>query len=83
MAARSSYPIHASPLLGVSRPAPKSRSAQGSRRAATAVQHSGLLLSTGFEYTPREQAIPKAPDSFVNSLAEPLIFPALQTSMKR
>jgi len=80
MAARSSYPIYASPLLGVSRPTPKKRSAEVPRRAATAVQHSGLLLSTGFEYTPRERAIPKAPDSFVNPLAAPLIFPALQTS---
>jgi type II secretory pathway predicted ATPase ExeA len=65
-------------LFGASRPAPKNRPAQVSRPTKTAVQHSGLLLSTGLEYTPRELAIPKAPDSFVNPLAAPLIFPALQ-----
>ena len=80
MATRSSYSPYASPLLGASRPAPKIRPAQVSRRAKTVIQHSGLLLSTGLEYTSREQAIPKAPDSFVNPLAAPLIFPALQIS---
>ena len=78
MAPRPSYSSYASPLFGASRPAPKNRAAQVSRPTKTAVQHSGLLLSTGLEYTPRELAIPKAPDSFVNPLAAPLIFPALQ-----
>ena len=78
MASRSSYSPYASPLFGASRPAPKSQTAQVSRRAKTVIQNSGLLLSTGLEYTPRERAIPKAPDSFVNPLAAPLIFPALQ-----
>jgi type II secretory pathway predicted ATPase ExeA len=80
MAARPSYSSYASPLLGASRPAPKNRPAQVSRRAKTVIQHSGLLLSTGLEYTPREQAIPKAPDSFENPLGAPLIFPALHNS---
>jgi len=80
MAPRPSYSSYASPLLGASRPAPKNRPAQVSRRAKTVVQNSGLLLSTGLEYTPRERTIPKAPDSFANSLAAPLIFPALQIS---
>ena len=80
MAARPSYSSYASPLLGASRPAPKNQPAQVSRRAKTVVQHSGLLLSTGVEYTPREQAIPKAPDSFENPLGAPLIFPALHNS---
>ena len=80
MASRSSYSPYASPLFGASRPAPKSQTAQVSRRAKTVVQNSGLLLSTGLDYTPRERAIPKAPDRFVNPLAAPLIFPALQIS---
>src|ERR1700693_6132000 len=79
-AARPSSPSYASPLLGASRPAPKNRPAQVSRRAKSVVQHTGLLLSTGLEYTPREQALPKAPDSFENPLGAPLIFPALQNS---
>ncbi len=78
MASRSSYSPYASPLFGASRPTPKSQTAQVSRRAKTVIQNSGLLPSTGLEYTPRERSIPKAPDNFVNPLAAPLIFPALQ-----
>src|ERR1700674_1807298 len=80
MATRSPYTLHASSWRGTSRPTLKNNSAQGLRRATTPAQHSGLLLSTGLEYTPREQANTKAPDSFANVLAAPLEFPARHIS---
>jgi type II secretory pathway predicted ATPase ExeA len=76
MVTRVPYTFFASPLRATAWPAPKNKSAQGLRRATTPVRHSGLLLSTGLECTPREQANPKAPESSENHLAAPLEFPA-------
>src|SRR4029077_18147963 len=67
-------------LVGPYRPAPKSNSVPGSRRNPTAIQHPGLPLSTGREYTPRAPRIAKAPDSSVNPLAAPLVFPVRHIS---
>jgi type II secretory pathway predicted ATPase ExeA len=80
MATRSPYTLNASPWRGTSRPTLKNNSAQGLGQATTPAHHSGLLLSTGLEYTPRERANTIAPDSFANALAAPLEFPARQIS---
>jgi type II secretory pathway predicted ATPase ExeA len=80
MAAKSHHTLNISTWHGTSGPALKNKSAQGLRRATIPAQHPGLLLSTGLEYTPRERANSKAPDSFVNALAAPLEFPARHTS---
>ena len=80
MATKSPYTLNTSPWRDTSRPALKNKSAQGLRRATTPAQHSGLLLSTGLEYTPRERANTKAPHSFLDSFAAPLEFPARHIS---
>jgi general secretion pathway protein A len=76
MAARSQRTFYASPLLGAFRPAPKIQSGQRSRRPAILAQHSGLLLSTGLEYTPRDRANTKAPEFSASPLAASPDFPA-------
>ncbi len=80
MATRIPYTFYVSPSRGTVRPAPKSESTQGLRRATTPVEHSGLLLSTGLEYTPRETGNSKVPESSANQLPAPLDFPALHIS---
>jgi general secretion pathway protein A len=75
MTSRIPYTFYASPTRSTARPAPKNRSAQITRRAATPVQHSGLLLSKGLEYTPREKKNSKAPEISANALPVPLEFP--------
>ncbi len=80
MATRIPYTFYASPARSIGRPALKNRSAHITPRAATLVQHSGLLLSTGLEYTPREKVNSKAPESPASQLPAPLEFPAPQIS---
>src|ERR1700674_4991365 len=75
MANRTAHMIYSLPMRGAARPAPKNKSAQSLRRAATPGQHSSLPLSTGLEYTPRERANIKPPKSFANRLAAPRNFP--------
>jgi general secretion pathway protein A len=74
------YTFYASPIRCAVLPAPRSKSTQGLRHAKTTVQYSGLLLSTGLEYTPRETSNSKVPASSANQLIAPLDFPALPIS---
>jgi general secretion pathway protein A len=80
MATRIPYTFYASPSRSTARPATMRKSAQGLRTTATPVPHSGVLLSTGLECTPRERTIPKLPEIPVNHLAMPLEFPAPRIS---
>jgi general secretion pathway protein A len=80
MAARSSHTFYASPLLGTIRPAPENKSTQGLRSATTPGHYSGLLLSTGLEYSPRERANTKPPESSAKRLDAPLDCPAVHIS---
>jgi general secretion pathway protein A len=75
MANRSARMIYALPMRRAVRPTPKNKSAQSLRRTTTPVQHSGLLLRTGLEYTPRERANSKPPKSSANPLPAPRNFP--------
>ncbi len=80
MATRIPYTFYASPTRSASRPALKNKSAQSTRIAATTVQHPGLLLSKGLEYTPREKAHSKVPEISAIPLPAPLEFPVPQIS---
>ena len=80
METRIPYTFYASPVLGTLGPEPANHPAQRLRRATNRVQHSGLLLSTGLKYTPRENGNSKAPENSANQLAAPLVFPAPQIS---
>ena len=84
MTSRIPYTFYASPSRGTVLPVPpalKSKSAQGLRRVSPQVQPSGLLLSTGLEYSPRETGNCKVPESSAkNQLIGPLEFPALHIS---
>ena len=84
MTSRIPYTFYASPSRGTVPtvpPALKSKSAQGLRRVSPQVQPSGLLLSTGLEYSPRETGNCKVPESSAkNQLIGPLEFPALHIS---
>jgi general secretion pathway protein A len=85
MTSRIPYTFYASPSRGTVLtvpPALKSKSAQGLRRVSPQVPPSGLLLSTGLEYTPRETGNCKVPESSAkkNQLIGPLQFPALHIS---
>jgi general secretion pathway protein A len=66
-----------SPLRATAGPTPRAKSAQGSRRTITVARNSGLLLSAGLEYTPRERANTKAPEIPVKRLTAPLDFTTL------
>ena len=80
MATTIPYTFYASPSQGTVQPPLTIKSTQGLRRATTPVQPSGLLLSTGLEYTPRETGISKVPRSSANQLIAPLDFPAVKIS---
>src|SRR5579863_9283564 len=80
MMERTPYTFYPSPLRATARLAQRNTSAHGLRCATNSVQHSGLLLSTGLEDTPRERANTKAPVIAVNRLSAPLDFPALPIS---
>ncbi len=82
---RAPYTFYASPSRGAFPPippAPKTKPAQGLRRAATPVKPSGLLLSTGLGFTPRGTGNCKVPahsSTRIQAIA-PLQFPVLQIS---
>jgi type II secretory pathway predicted ATPase ExeA len=78
MAAKSQRAFYRSPTPGISRPALGSKPVQGLRRPPTPVQHSGLRLSTGLEFTPREPANIKPPENSTKELAVPTNFTAAQ-----
>jgi len=80
MMERTPYTFYPSPLRATARTAQRNKSARGLRRTTTPVQHSGLLLSTGLEFTPRERATIKAPENIANQLIVPLEFSAVQNS---
>jgi type II secretory pathway predicted ATPase ExeA len=80
MATRIPYTFYASPARSTVRQTPIHRSTKISRRVATPLHQSGLLLSTGLEHRPREKASTKAPEIFVNPLPAPLDFPLPQIS---
>ena len=69
MANRSAHMIYALPMRGAVRPAPKNKSAQSLRRAATAGQQFGRLVSTDTQNKPRERAKTQAPKSYAYRLA--------------
>src|ERR1700733_13926545 len=74
------YTFYAAPVRGKGRPAPKNRSTQGTRRAATSAQPSSILLNAGPQYKPREWANPSVPDLIANPLQAPMDFPAPKNS---
>ena len=85
MMSRAPYTFYASPSRGTFPPiqhAPKTKPAQGLRRAAAPVQPSGLLLSTGLGFTPRGTGNSKVPARSVTRIQSiaPLQFPVLQIS---
>jgi general secretion pathway protein A len=83
MSKRNSYTFRASASHGAAltvSPAANRKSAPGLRRAATAVRHSGILLSTGLEHTHHESRNGKARVSAPSQLIAPLNFPALRIS---
>ena len=80
MMERTPYTFYPSPLRATARTAQRNKSARGLRRTTTPVQHSGLLLSTGLEFTPIGRANTKAPGIAANRLAAPIEFPALPIS---
>jgi general secretion pathway protein A len=80
IAAKSQRAFYGFPTPGISRPALGRNPAQGLRRTPTPVQHSGLRLSTGLEFTPRERANAKPPENSTKELPVPADFPAAQIS---
>jgi general secretion pathway protein A len=77
---RIPYTFYAAPVRGKGRPAPRNKSAQASRRAATSAQPSSILLNAGPRYKPREWANPSVPELSANPLETPMDFPAAKNS---
>src|ERR1700693_1917757 len=75
MANRSAQMIYALPMRGAVRPAPKNKSAQSVRRATTAGQQFGRLVSTDTQNKPREWAKAQASKSYAYRLAASTDFP--------
>ena len=74
------YTFYAAPVRGKGRPAPRNKTAQGSRRAATSAQPSSILLNAGPENKPREWENPRVSELSANPMEVPVDFPAPKNS---